>query len=475
LGKKGRTGVTTSNQQDEDREKKREAVNACCGAKVLSMTSLSSSTFSKTTSAVESVVETCPLNLTKVSIVIFVDYREYGVLSSAHPAGRSDDVAFSTDLIDKLHFTDVARYTCPVVRASLTTGDAVIARCVPRRMLGGSTAACEYSDDTLEEIDKCIKVNGQPARTWADMEIEPLLVAERKTLKDAVNSIQSKSDVPGLNRDKDQVKRMEVFADRTGARVIYIMERAYQDVLERNMHGEKMSDISLFTSIVHKNVRDGMQTYPTTSTAQTAVLLKVLARFCEEKRVTADGYYRVGDGALSTGYTVKKGSVFTADGYWRAALSLVPGISGASASNPKLEAIVKAYPHVTDLVKAYEKCADNEVEGKLLLENLEVPGGKRTKTGKVPRLGKALSARLYELFRPPTRDAFVDSDSEAHSDISEKTPTPPPRRKKRRRPSVEAGRVFAAKQSKTGGGQKRAPLDLDDEDSHDELWSALPL
>lgn len=332
-----------------------------------------------------------PLDVSSDRIVIFIDYREHDVKTSTGQVLEQ-----TADVVKMLQSVSVVRSDIPVINASLKVGDVMIVRLTPAEeplvevpMPNDPTADVDME---LVFLDSAIRLNGKAARVELQQHMEVLKVCERKTVNDAIASIQSKGDAPAVSRWKEQKWRLQGFCDATGAKAALIHERYYQDCISGKTNG-RMTDVALFTAITHTQTGDGWELYTTNSVAQTAVLIRILARYCDEHGVTATGYYRVGSGELATGVDMKKSNNFTRAGWWETCLRAVPNMS-----QPRAQAIVNVYPSVGSLVDAYRACND-DIQAAELLKNIELPTAKKSKTGKVARLGPALSAQVHKLIR----------------------------------------------------------------------------
>jgi len=92
--------------------------------------------------------------------------------------------------------------------------------------------------------------------------------------------------------------------------------------------------------------------------------------------------------------SVRKRDNYDASTYYRAILTAVPRMTAASAAS-----IERLYPNVDALISAWRTCDGTENARQRMLANIEISGAgaKRTRNGKLYKLGIVRSKLLYTL------------------------------------------------------------------------------
>jgi crossover junction endonuclease MUS81 len=212
---------------------------------------------------------------------------------------------------------------------------------------------------------------------YRDENNDIVLVIERKTLNDLKASITD-------GRSREQKARL--LANVSRMRIMYLIEGN----LPPGDTIQNMPISTLIGSMINTMLRDGVKVYRTSNIEETSnFLIKML------DKLTSDGnkyFNEEAHGCSAAEYSAtlkkKKKANMTPEVWFIAQLSMIPQVTEKVA-----EEILKVYPTVDSLVKAYSKLTSVVLREKLLAD-ITFP----LKTGKTRRIGDKASKRIYQFF-----------------------------------------------------------------------------
>lgn len=212
---------------------------------------------------------------------------------------------------------------------------------------------------------------------YQDTNGEDILVIERKTINDLRASITD-------GRLREQKAR--ILANIPRMRIMYLVEGN----LPVSGTIQNIPISTLVGSMINTMLRDGIKVYRTSSIEETCnFLLKLHDKlntdiekyFNEEAHVCSAAEY-------SATLKKKKKSNMTSEVWFISQLSMIPQVTEKIA-----EEILKIYPTVDSLLKAYGKISNSNLKEKMLAD-ITYP----LKTGKTRRIGDKASKRIYQFF-----------------------------------------------------------------------------
>ena len=317
----------------------------------------------------------------------------------------------------------------------------------------GALAAADFVyNPVLELLDYTPPAPGSPfSRIDSGKVYVPMVAIERKRVTDLGASIGGKSDKPGFSRYKDQKLRLKALQHLTGCTLMVVVEQYHKHYSATEIGG--VSEEAVRTAIVNTMLRDKIFVDTSSSELDTVRVLRKVAEQLVDKQFCNFTFPRVfvaARDAVRRGLLVPPppqssgGAASAAAGAASVlserraafdeqlatiALAVQPlvldsvratqKLVGAHSDivsvrkrdnkNPKLcyqmmlmcvhgisqpvaAAIMRRYPTMPDLVRAYESAAD-EAAARRTLADIELG----TTTGKRRRLGPAKSAVVYEM------------------------------------------------------------------------------
>ena len=334
--------------------------------------------------------------------MIFVDYRE-------------------ADVLAKMRQLFVPpKYPFTFASAAMDVADIIVCRIAdappaPPPMVDGNDG-----DTAVAEVDApplYIRIDGAEARPsgWPARCYVPLFAIERKTRTDLAASIAgSASNVPGFVRFSDQKMRMRAYGRQTGATLLLAIEGLFGGV-DTPLRGGITED-GLDTSLLKAALTDDFIVVHTLNSQRTARLVGKLARYAVVNAMTT-GQAR-GTPSTASAISVRKADNYDASTYYRAILTAVPRMTPAAAAS-----VARVYPTADALISAWREQEGTARARERMLEKLEIsgPGAKRTRGGKLYKMGRARSQLLYTLLGAgieSTLTATSDTDDDLTLDLT---------------------------------------------------------
>lgn len=229
---------------------------------------------------------------------------------------------------------------------------------------------------------------------YRDENGDDILVIERKTINDLKASITD-------GRSREQKARLLATVPRM--RIMYLIE----GMLPSSDTIQNMPVMTLVGSMINTMLRDGVKVYKTASMEETCMFL---VKMLEKLNIDKDKYFNEeAHGCSAAEYSAtlkkKKKSNMTPEVWFISSLSMIPQVT-----EKVTEEILKVYPTVDCLMKAYNKINSVVLREKLLAD-ITYP----LKTGKTRRIGDKASKRIYQFFYG------VEEDDDELSEISSLT------------------------------------------------------
>lgn len=349
------------------------------------------------------------------TVIVFVDLRE-----RTNKKGKAVGLLEATQSLDDLPAGMVMQ------RALLHVGDVMICRVVSRHRMPASVTDAVVRQWTAS-MNEAVRVDGVGAAdamlpaassssssgTDAALVLVPFFAYERKTTSDLVSSIQPSRGAPGsapsTQRWLDQKARLSAFCQATGCLPALVIE-GYMEHAQTARPLGPMSEKRAHSELHEANRVHGLPFWNSASVHDTGRLLVRDARLLLESDdgsggggalLLPSGWTRLGtidqltqqaaDGASSL--VVRKSEQHTVQSWWRAALTLVPGVSAATAA-----ALTAEWPTLASM-QAAAQVRETTKGRELLVADVRIGAdGKR-------RVGPALAKRLVERICPLADEA----------------------------------------------------------------------
>ena len=217
-----------------------------------------------------------------------------------------------------------------------------------------------------------------------------IFVIERKTGADYIASIKD-------HRLKNQMARVKSF-QQTNPQVgfIILVEGCFQESFGQPI---QISDY-IYNSILHRILQDGIPVIRSDNLQESAIWIKKIANISNLKQNNVNkntSTYAKESDYLET-VAVKKSDNMTPENCYLLQLTHIPGVSLNIAKN-----IAQFYPSWASLINKYQTLTENQ--SKLLLADIQI---------KQRRLGKTLSAKIYQYLFP------LDKDNSTKEEIDKK-------------------------------------------------------
>lgn len=212
---------------------------------------------------------------------------------------------------------------------------------------------------------------------------------ERKTFADYAASITDKR----LKNQAIRIAKLKLDAQTSDTdpdiEVIYLIEGS-------SIHKDKkfpngITRNSIYSSIIHKLLRDHFTIYRTSDVVDTALIIaKLYDEFPKIHGFDCSGKGRVDELEYLRSIKLAKKDNMDPHNAYICQLSCIPGVSITVAS-----VIVKQWGSMSDLIIAYSKIPNREQAEKLLADLMMT-----TKSGKTRRIGHAISKKVYNYLCP---------------------------------------------------------------------------
>jgi ERCC4-type nuclease len=209
---------------------------------------------------------------------------------------------------------------------------------------------------------------------------ETVLVIERKTVNDLKASICD-------GRGREQKARLLNCGLKT-SRVMYLIEGKLSMSLDSKVSGVPVS--TLIGSIINTQLRDDIKVYKTSTIDES---VNFIQRLLEKLESDGSVYFKsetssMNDGSYASTLKTRKKDNITPSVWFISQLAMIPQVTELIAVE-----IIKVYPNVSSIIKAYEECStDKDRTG--MLADITYP----IKNDKVRRIGIKISERIYNLF-----------------------------------------------------------------------------
>ena len=331
----------------------------------------------------EKFVQDLHKNHPKVSendVVIFVDYREDNRIRAAKKEGVPE-----LTLLQALESVHVARRVGLVVRCVLKAGDVIIARIVEDSQPPAinSVSSNDADDDvpmlSIEDAGKAanrraimenINIDGSNAydalfRSEDRLEFAVVMAYERKTLDDLISSSKARNNAPREQHLDEQIGRLLVFCQATGAQPRLLLEKYAENELSGGKTGVQVLDHA-HSGLTHLALEDGVAPWHSDGTVGSARLLLKDARQIHAERYEPRGWVRMGTGAdraATVKMAISKSDNYDVVKWFRGCLEAIPRMSQERAL-----IIMDQYPTMLSLIRAFEACADTKERLALISE-----------------------------------------------------------------------------------------------------------
>jgi len=223
------------------------------------------------------------------AVIIFVDYRE----DNRQRKKKEGDTRQT--LLEALNSVHVRGSVGVPVRCTLKAGDAIVARVVPANHFTSDSA--EANAARRRAIVENIGIDGASCYDMLEdlhaVEFDCIMTYERKTLEDLISSTKARGSAGREQHLDEQIGRMLVFCQATGAQPRLVLEGYAQEELAGTKTGVQVLDHA-HSGLTHIACIDGVAPWHSDSTVGTARLLLKDARECREQNLESRGWTRMG-------------------------------------------------------------------------------------------------------------------------------------------------------------------------------------
>ena len=200
----------------------------------------------------------------------------------------------------------------------------------------------------------------------------PVVIIERKTISDLRSSIKD-----GRHREQ----KIRLLNNFPLCNIYYLIEG---DILDFEMSNGEKDTKSIYGAVLNSLIRDNIKIIRTCDIKESIRIIELILHKLKNQSEIFNCDSKNESDYAST-IKIKKKDNMNNSTCFLTQLSQIPGVSITISKN-----IIKHYSSMYELCLAYSKIEEID-ECKKMLVNIEIP----TNTGKIRKLGKVLSERIY--------------------------------------------------------------------------------